>query len=202
MYRLRTDSLTALALVGLLVAPSAQPQLLQSRLLPYTRCPLSGGLDSTLVERASGLPMARPVETGTGEKRVSVADGYRVILAFPNTDPFVNLKVELSMAGRYGADKQIVLEQMQHMSATARGAVVKLERRATGGVDVAALNNPGLEGTGLGLYTFFVDAKNIIVTAYLLNQVPDRRAFQSVAEYQSLRDRFVNDLVTCLNGTK
>ena len=178
MNQMSTLSLTLVAIAVLLVAPSAHPQALQSRLLPYTRCPLSGGLASTTVERAPSLPMARPVETAAGEKRVSVADGYQIILAFPNTDPFVNLKVELSVAGRYAADKQIVLEQMQHMSATARGAAVKLERSATGGVDIAALNNPGLDGAGLGLYTFFVDAKNIIVTAYILNQLPNRRAFK------------------------
>ncbi len=170
-----------------------------SRLLSYTGCTFGGGLVPVIVERAQNLPMARPVETAAGQAPVSVADGYRLILAFPNTGAFVNLKIEQSMVGRYNSDKQSVLEQMQHMSATARGVVVNLERSVIGGVDIAALNNPGFDGAALGFYTFFVDAKDIIATAYVLNQLPDRRAFQTVVEYQAMRDRFVGEFAACLN---
>jgi hypothetical protein len=200
---MKTPALVAFVLGSLLPQIPALPQLLDpsrqpSRLLPYTRCELSGGLAPTIVERAASLPMARPVETSRGQKRVSVADGYRMILAYPNTDPFVNLKIELSVDGQYAADKQTVLEQMQNMSATSRGVAVNLERSVAGGVDIAALNNPGLEGAALSFYTFFDDAKEVIVTAYVLNQLPARRAFQTVAEYQRLRDKFVSEFAACL----
>src|SRR5258706_15462400 len=86
-----------------LLNPSDRP----SPLVPYTNCPLSNGLASVSVERAPHLPMARPVETPSGTRGVSVADGYRVILAFPNTDPFVNLKIEISVAGGVVGEKNV-----------------------------------------------------------------------------------------------
>lgn len=194
----RARGLAVLACIPVLTSCGANDPESESRLLAYTQCPLGGGLVAAIVDRAPGLPMARPVETAAGTKRVSVSDGYRVMLAFPDTDPFVNLKIETSMAGLYGADKQTVLDQMEHMSATSRGVLVNLERSVVGDVDIAALNNPGLDGAGLSLYTFFVDAKGIIATAYILNQRPERRAFQNFSEYQVLRDRFVSEFTACL----
>src|SRR5258706_983410 len=83
-----------------LLNPSDRP----SPLVPYTNCPLSNGLASVSVERAPHLPMARPVETPPGTRRVSVADGHRVIFAFPHTAPFWNLNIQVSLAGHSPED--------------------------------------------------------------------------------------------------
>jgi len=193
----------ATLLVLPLLAGSAYAQLLSpsqqtSRLLPYTTCNFSGGLASTSVDRAPNLPMARSVETTSGPKRVSVADGYRLMLAYPNTDPFVNLKVEVSVPGQYASDKRAVIEQMETMAAGARGVSMKVERSTTNGVEVAALNNPTLEASGLSFYSLFDDRREMIVTAYILNQRPERRAFQDMASYKKLKDAFVAEYVQCM----
>jgi hypothetical protein len=46
------------------------------------------------------------------------------------------LKIELSMAGRYAADKQAVLERVKHMSALSTGVVVKVEHSVRAGIDL------------------------------------------------------------------
>ncbi len=177
-----------------LLDPSRQP----SRLGPYTQCSFGGGLAPVFTERAPNLPMARPVNTPSGQKRVSVADGYRVILAFPNTDPFVNLKIEVSVAGRYTEDKKAVLEQMQAFANSANGVSMTVERSTLNGVDVAGLNNPSIQSSQISFYSLFDDKETMIVTAYILNQGPERRAFNDLASYKKLRNAFIQEYTQCM----
>jgi hypothetical protein len=142
--------------------------------------------------------MARPVDTVAGRKQVSVADGYRVMLTFPDSDPFVNLKIEVSTPGNYGSDKQDVLEGMAYMSANSTGSTMELKRSVRNGIDVAALSRSNLEGGVISFYTLFDDKKNIIVSAYILNALPGRRAFKDIAEFRSRRDRFIEDYTRCM----
>lgn len=167
-------------------------------LAAYTRCPREGQLTAVAVDHASGLATPRTVETAAGSRAVSVADGYRVMLAFPATRPFVNLKVERSVAGQYAADKQTVIDQMQFLADGVPSHTVALTRRVQDGIDVAAIDNPSLTAGVISFYTLFDDAHGVIATAYLLNQAPEQRAFKTLAEYATLRDRFVQDFTACM----
>lgn len=167
-------------------------------LAAYTRCPFEGQLAAVAVDRAAGVATPRTVETASGGRPVSVADGYRVMLAFPATRPFVNLKVERSVAGQYAADKQTVIDQMQYMADRTPAHTIALTRRMQDGIDVAALDNPALTAAVIGFYTLFDDAHGIIATAYLLNQAPEQRAFKTLDEYGVMRDRFVRNMTACM----
>ena len=179
-------------------APAAAAQ---SALLAYAGCPLGGNLTAATIHgRTAGSPPTRTVDTGTGKQSVSVGEGYRVMLAFPDTDPFVNLKIERSVPGHYAADKQIILDQLQFLAGRSKpeGAVT-VERSVDKGIDIAALkalNDSRLEGGVVSMVTLFDDEQEVIATAYLLNQ--KRRAFQTLEEYKSLRDRFIDDLTSCM----
>jgi hypothetical protein len=197
-FALRLFLLGVLLIAGRSNAQLLDPARLPSKLLPYTQCSFSGGLASVSTERAPNLPMARPVETPSGTKRVSVADGYRAILAFPNTDPFINLKIEVSVAGRYAEDKRTVLEQMQAFADGAKGIKMSVERSTLNGVDVAGLNNPSIQSNQISLYSLFDDKETMIVTAYILNQVAERRAFKDMASYRKLRDAFIKEYTLCM----
>jgi hypothetical protein len=168
-------------------------------LVAYTRCPLDGKLAAVSVDhRTAGSPPRRTIVMETGQRTVSVEDGYRVMLAFPDTDPFVNLKIERSVPGQYAADKQIILDQMQAMARRVPANADGLERSLDKGIDVAALNNRTLAGGVTSMYTLFDDEQEVIATAYLLNQKPERRAFQTFDEYKVLRDRFIGDFTSCM----
>ena len=200
---MRAPALVAVAAFSMLAGNRVSAQLLDpaetsSVLAAYARCQFTGRLAASSIDRAPDLPMARPVETASGTKRVSVADGYRLMLAFPDLDPFVNLKIERSIDGRYASDKQTVLDQMQHMATNSHGTVVKLERHVERGIDIAALNNPSLAGSIISFYSLFNDKKGVILTAHILNQLPERRSFQNMEQYRVQRDRLVGDLVSCL----
>ena len=185
------------------VAPSAWGQLLPSEmpsvLVPYTLCTFSDGLAAESVDRLNDAPMFRSVTTASGSESVSVADGYRVMLAYPNTDYFVNLKIELSIAGRFAEDKQHIVEQMREIVAHSSGRIMKLEQASSKGISVYGLNNRGIDNGGVAsFYTLFDDAKGIVVTAYILNGDPQHRAFANMAQYLKLRDRFVSTYMSCM----
>ena len=169
----------------------------QSALLSYAGCPLGGNLTAVAINpRSAGAPPTRAIDAVAGKQAVSVGEGVRVMLAFPESDPFVNLKIERSVPGRYAADKQLVLDQLQAMARRKRGEAGVVERSADKGIEIAALNNPRLEGGIVSMYTLFDDRQEIIATAYLLNN--QRRAFQTYEEYQGLRDRFIGDFTSCM----
>jgi hypothetical protein len=169
----------------------------QSALLSYAGCPLGGNLRAVSINpRTAGAPPERSADSDSAKQAVSVADGVRVMLAFPESDPFVNLKIERSVPGHYAADKQIILDQLESMARRKRGAAGKVERSMDRGIDIAALNNSTLEGGIVSMVTLFDERQEIIATAYLLNN--RRRAFQTFEEYQGLRDRFIGDLTSCM----
>ena len=168
-----------------------------SALLSYAGCPLGGNLAAVSINpRTTTAPPERTVATETGTAAVSVAEGYRVVLAFPDTDAFVNLKIERSVPGHYAADKQIVLDQLQSIAKRKAGGGGAVERSQDKGIDIAALNNSTLAGGIVSVYQLFDDEQEVIATAYLLNN--QRRAFQTYEQYQGLRDRFVGDLASCM----
>ncbi|MET0859229.1 MAG: hypothetical protein ABWY27_20950, partial [Telluria sp.] len=67
------------------------------------------------------------------------------------------------------------------------------------GVEIMALNNPTLNGGGvISIYTLISEKNNVIATAYLLDQKPAQRKFQTYEQYQAMRDEFVYALALCM----
>jgi len=55
-----------------------------------------------------------------------------------------------------------------------------------------------LEGGVLGLYLAFDDKTHIATTIYLLNQEAYARKFQTIEQYQQLRDTFLKTYLACI----
>jgi hypothetical protein len=183
-----------------LVRGQSLTPLASSVLAPYTKCAFSDQLSAVSVDHLDDAPMIRSVNTASGSKPVSVADGYRVMLAYPNTDYFVNLKIEQSVTGRFTEDKQHIIAQMHEMASQSSGRIAKVEQMTIKGITVFGLNNQGIEGGGVvSFYTLFDDPRGVVVTAYILNGDPQHRAFQSMAQYRVLRDRFLNTYASCMS---
>jgi len=141
----------------------------------------------------------REVQTRNGAARVSTVDGYRLTLYKDSTAPLVNLKVEKSADGQFDADRETVLAYMELFSDTRSAGASALEVTRQDGVEVMALNQPGIDSGGpLSFYSFTHQASGIIGTAYILAQPAPLREFHNYAEYTSLRDRFVGKLVRCM----
>jgi hypothetical protein len=141
----------------------------------------------------------REVQTRNGAARVSTVDGYRLMLHKESRAPLVNLKVEKSADGQFEQDRAAVLAYMELFSETRGEGATALEVTRQEGVEVMALNQPGIDGGGpLSFYSFTHQPSGVIGTAYILSQPPAMREFRNYAEYTSLRDRFVGKLVRCM----
>ncbi|MDB5933403.1 MAG: hypothetical protein JWQ01_747 [Massilia sp.] len=168
-------------------------------LRPLVGCQFGNGLKPRSIERWPAGKQSRMVQTSSGPKQVSVADGYRVMLAFPDTAPFVNLKLERSQPGRLAADRTAILAQMTSFAATPGAAVAPFRVIERNGIEIMALNNPTLSGGGvISIYTLISERDNVIATAYLLDQKPAQRKFQTYEQYQAMRDDFIYALALCM----
>lgn len=170
-------------------------------LRPLTTCSFGKDLAPQHIDRWSGPEPWRPVQTASGPMRVSVADGYRMLLGFGAGAPFVNLKLERSQPGQLAADRTAILAQMTSFAARPGVAVAPFKVAARNGVEVMALNNRALGGGSvIGIYTLISEKNSVIATAYLLDQEPSRRKFQTYEQYQALRDDFIDALALCMAG--
>jgi len=165
------------------------------RLKAYASCRPDDGIKTIALDRLPGSGVRhRSVTTATGERSVSMVDGYRAILAYSGESPFVNIKVEVSAPAEYASDKEAIVAQLEHL-----GKAPPLKKRFHG-FDLDAVDRATIDASGpLGIYVLFKDDKRTVITLYFLNQHPAARHFQSLAEYQALRDRFLEGYVACLN---
>jgi hypothetical protein len=82
------------------------------------------------------------VTTAAGPQRVSVADGYRLVLESGPGMPFVTLKVERSAPGAFAADRAAVRAQMPTFSDRLGPSDKRLQIITREGVEIVALNEP------------------------------------------------------------
>jgi hypothetical protein len=168
-------------------------------LRPLTTCAFGKDLQARSVSRWNEPRPWRMVQTSNGPKRVSVADGYHMQLAFPDTAPFVSLKLERSTPGRLAADRTAILAQMTSFAARPGVTVAPFKVIERHGIEIMALNNPSLDSGGvISVYTLISEKTNVIATAYLLNQKPSQRKFKNYQQYQALRDDFIFALAVCM----
>jgi hypothetical protein len=167
-------------------------------LRPLMSCSFGKDLQAQSVNRWPAGVAARAVQTSTGPMKVSVADGYRMLLAYPDTAPFVNLKLERSLPGKLGADRTAILAQMTSFAATPGAPVAPFKVVERNGIEIMALNSPALSGGVISIYTLISEKNNVIATAYLLNQKPAERKFKNFEQYQALRDDFIYSLAVCM----
>lgn len=191
-----------LAIPALLAALGAQAQeRTADPLAPLAQCINRSEFKFKAQDRLPAGATTRSVKLTTGEGQVSTADGYRLMLFRKSSLPFVNLKIERSAAGRFAADRETIVAQMQQMSANSKQPhLVPLETDTRQGVEVLGLNNASIaQAQGIiSLYSLLHAASGTVATAYLLNQPADPRDFATDAQYQALRDQFLASLVSCM----
>lgn len=181
------------------MAPAVAQERAADPLGGLARCFDDGDFRVASSTRLPTTKQFREVQTRDGAARVSTVDGYRLMLHKNSAAPLVNLKVEKSADGRFEQDRAAVLAYMELFSDSRGEGAKPLEVTRQDGVEVMALNQPGIDGGGpLSFYSFTHQASGVIGTAYILSQPASLREFHNYAEYTSLRDRFVGKLVHCM----
>ena len=156
----------------------------------YIPATFNDGLSWDDVTQRGNKTDFRTVETATGQKNVSVINGFRVMYKYPdNKDWFAKMMVEQSKADQYKNDKLKVLEELQLSNDDK-----KIEKKTYNGYDyylgVINLSNSPVETA-----IVFFPEEQIVNTIYFLNQNPDERKFQSIDEFIVLQDAFIKQLI-------
>ena len=186
-------------LVFLLAPDSSMAQSLSDPLAPIVSCVQTGKFQVLRKDRLPISGATRTVDTLNGTRIVMAADGYRLILATSQGEPFANLKIELSAPTSVQADREAIIGQMQALSEKRTSDQKELQRTVVGGVEVLALHQASLERRGpLSFYSMLMPTKSLIAILYVLNQRVEVRSFSTYSEYVVLRDEVVNLVRTCL----
>lgn len=173
-------------------------------LKPFTSCRFESGLKIVQVDRLPKDVKSRPVKTSKGEKVVSLADGYRVMVSYNDKrDWFANIKAEKSFDAEYEQDKELVIENLKWAASTTN----ELEspepvKVSINGHEGYGTSKQELKGNMLGIYVFFSDADRTITTIYFINQNANRKRYQSIEEWRTIRDEFLNTYTTCINKSR
>jgi hypothetical protein len=182
----------------------AQSSKRDDSLKPFTTCELDNGLRIVQVDRLPKNVKSRTVTTSKGDQAISLADGYRVMVAYnDDRDWFANIKAEKSITTEYEQDKELVIEGLKWAASTSKD----LESQEPVKVSVGEYEGYGtskrtLVGNMLGIYVLFSDANHTITTLYFINQNPKRKRFQTIEEWRVLRDEFLKTYTTCLKNNR
>jgi len=208
---MKTKQLAKLLIVAIVaVSPNsparsfAQSSERDDSLKPFTSCVLANGLKIVQVDRLPKDVKSRTVKTSKGDQKISLADGYRVMVAYNDErDWFANIKAEKSFTTEYEQDKERALENLKWAASTSK----KLESQEPVKVSFGEYEGYGtskrtLTGNMLGIYVLFSDIDRTITTFYFINQNPKRKRFQTVEEWRVLRDVFLNTYITCVKSNR
>ena len=182
----------------------AQSSKRDDSLKPFTTCELDNGLRIVQVDRLPKDVKSRTVTTSKGDQPVSLADGYRVMVAYnDDRDWFANIKAEKSVTTEYERDKELVIENLKWAASTSK----EMESQEPVKVSIGEYEGYGtskrtLVGNMLGIYVLFSDVNHTITTFYFINQNPKRKRFQNIEEWRVLRDEFLKTYTTCLKNNR
>ena len=182
----------------------AQSSKRDDSLKPFTTCELDNGLRIVQVDRLPKDVKSRTVTTSKGDQAVSLADGYRVMVAYnDHRDWFANIKAEKSIATEYERDKELVIENLKWAASTSK----EMESQEPVKVSIGEYEGYGtskrtLTGNTLGIYVLFSDVNHTITTFYFINQNSKRKRFQTIEEWRVLRDEFLKTYTTCSKNNR
>lgn len=183
-------------------------------LKPYTTCKLPGDLKiKEVTRRPKSTEKYREVNTAKGTEKVSVIDGYRVMFAYKDLFYFfANVKIEQSDPTSYFQDKERVVSDLEYSASTEKATgMISTGKTMLNGFEHYGTDRDKIDiGGTLGIHVLFNDGKNLVVTIYFLNQDDKttgslfwrngKRRFTNIAEYQTLKDDFLNHYSECLKG--
>src|SRR5215831_5901276 len=176
------------------------------QLKPFTACKLPGDLKVKEVTRRNPGDSYRHVVTGNGKEKVSVLDGYRVMFAYSDLRYyFANVKIEQSSPDSWTKDKEILVSQLKYQSTPPKTFVMTFANTngLLNGFEHYGIDREKIDsGDEVGMHVLFYDPARLVVTVYFLNQATGKHAgkrrFETIEQYQTLRDQFLSTYSDCL----
>jgi hypothetical protein len=196
-------SAIVLTVPSLLVGQSAQSASTKPEALDaYLSCRYGAGLSVVSALRMQGEGLRyRDIATAEGKKKVSIIDGYRLMLSQGEPSYFANLHIEKSHPRQYARDKDVVIKSLEYaMDARPPGPKAVWDHVPYNGFDVYSVTDTTMGANGPnGIYVLFRDPTQTIVTIYFLGQTSEHRHFATIQEHDAIVDKMIEDLTTCAN---
>ena len=192
-----TSTLCAAALFTPLVLTGQEP------LDAYLSCSYGAGLRVVSALRMQGEGLrSRTVATASGERKISIVDGYRLMLSQGEPSYFANVKIEKSDPRQYPSDKDAAIKNLEYAMQTAGPGIKPVwDHMHYNGFDVYAMTDTSMGTNGPnGMYLLFRDSTQTIVTIYFLGQKPEHRHFSTIDVHDAIVDKMLEDLTTCANA--
>ena len=198
MRRFDVDTLLSVVAFFCLFSRTAVSQ--ENPLEAYDSCKFSDGLQIVRIDSLPPGVTVRPVETYSGTRQIEMIAGHRIMFAYPDEDFYANVKAEVLPERNFKELKGFLLDNLEHL---AHGNTVNRTLESPlNGLEVHGVDREKLEGGVLGIYLLFDAPNRIVTTVYLLNQEPGDRRFQTIEEYQSLREQFLKSYTACIRNNQ
>ena len=137
----------------------------------------------------------RMVETAEGQAKISMADGYRLMIYSDGAAPAVNLKLERSEEGRLDEDRAAMVGQFRYLASRDEGKTVTYSEGELGTLEHLSLRKARLDSPGpASIETLIQKRTNTVATVYLLNNAPDK----GMEQFDAFRTRFLAKLSGCI----
>ena len=170
-------------------------------LKPYAAC--EGFANGVRIKRQSRRSVDEPPYREVTAKgvihRFSVIDGIRTVYAYPEKEPFADLKAEASDPAKYAEDKRELQRIFEVVARTeGPGAYTTLKGRGYSGQEVV---KPALGGSTIAITQLFFDADKVVVTIYFpyFANIPSiARGFSDHKQFVALRTAFIQGYLDCI----
>ncbi|MEO8769882.1 MAG: hypothetical protein ABI402_07350 [Ferruginibacter sp.] len=142
----------------------------------------------------------RKVKTAKGEVAITRIDGYRVLYNNKKQVPFVNLKIEQSNHGSYGADTLNIIENLKFLNASTPMETKDILQLNYNGYNIYGLSRKSVEnGTTLGIFAIFA-GNDVIAYIYFNNLKPEVSNFTDLEDYKKQRNLFLQEYTSHLKN--
>ena len=188
------------ALITAMLAMSAFSYSQAKNLAEYQPCQVSG-LKIVQTDRLPARPMTRTVKTAEGEKPITMVDGWRILYLLLPAEPMLNLKFEKLSATNWDEQKRWLIDSLRELAKDDSNAH-EVREKTFGEIHSYTMTRKALQGGVLSISELFNDSRHDAMTVYYLNDEPAERQFQSLQEFETLRNRILDELGRCMDKGK
>ena len=165
----------------------------------YTGCQVAGYEMISKKRLPSSIEKFRTLQVASKERKISRIDGYRLKFRDPEGPVTLSMKIELSDARQYLADKKVLNEWMLDIKQSAKGFTVSSE--AKGYFSEYQLVTQVLdEKRMIYMVVMFDDVSQLITNMTFINPPEYLRTYKTVEEFIPRGKKLVNDYQQCVIG--
>ncbi|RFP10886.1 hypothetical protein D0T23_23085 [Duganella sp. BJB475] len=174
----------------LMSAASAQ-QRDTDPLAPLTKCFDGTWFRVGSTDRLPATTKWRTVEGPDGRAKVSMDDGYRLMLYTDGPKPVVNLKIERAALGRIAEDRAAIVAQMQYLVEHNPVNSTAFSSEELGSLEHLTVRKTSRDGSGIAnIETLIQQRTGTVATAYLIDT--------NSPGFDALRTDFLAMLAACM----